>query len=30
MKLHNLTLLIPAKEDPPDCLLYVLNELRFN
>jgi len=28
MKLHNLTLLIPAKEDPPDCLLYVLNELK--
>jgi cellulose synthase/poly-beta-1,6-N-acetylglucosamine synthase-like glycosyltransferase len=28
MKLHNLTLLIPAKEDPPDCLLFVLNELK--
>ena len=27
MKLHNLTLLIPAKEDA-DCLLYVLNELK--
>ena len=27
MKLHNLTLLIPAKEDA-DCLFYVLNELK--
>jgi len=27
MKLHNLTLLIPAKEDA-NCLLYVLNELK--
>jgi|TARA_B100000795_G_C22755498_1_gene421305 cellulose synthase/poly-beta-1,6-N-acetylglucosamine synthase-like glycosyltransferase len=28
MKLDNLTLLIPAKEDPPDCLLHVLDELK--